>query len=52
MFVELQTYSVADTSQMADLKENIENEVHNAKEEFLKMDSHIKLYINEMEQAI
>ncbi|RFU28268.1 hypothetical protein B7463_g8075, partial [Scytalidium lignicola] len=37
---------------MADLKENIENEIHNAHDEFLKMDSHIKLYITEMEQAI
>jgi kinetochore protein Nuf2 len=38
--------------QMVDLKENIENEVHNAHDEFLKMDSHIKLYIKEMEQSI
>jgi len=38
--------------QMADLKENIENEVHSAHDEFLKMDSHIKLYITEMEQSI
>ncbi|PSS16617.1 hypothetical protein M430DRAFT_104006 [Amorphotheca resinae ATCC 22711] len=37
---------------MGDLKENIENEIHNAKEEFLKMDSHIKLYITEMEQSM
>ncbi|KAH8808956.1 kinetochore protein-like protein nuf2 [Xylogone sp. PMI_703] len=37
---------------MADLKENIENEIHNAHDEFLKMDSHIKLYITEMEQAL
>jgi kinetochore protein Nuf2 len=44
--------TLANTSQMADLKENIENEVHNAKEEYLKMDSHIKLYITEMEQSL
>lgn len=37
---------------MADLKDNIENEVHSAKDEYLKLDSHIKLYINEMEQSI
>ncbi|KAF2396678.1 kinetochore protein nuf2 [Trichodelitschia bisporula] len=37
---------------MADLKENIENEVHAAREEYLKMESHIKLYIHEMEQSI
>lgn len=38
--------------QMLDLKENIENEVHSAHDEYLKMESHIKLYITEMEQAI
>lgn len=38
--------------QMADLKENIENEIHAAHDEYLKMDSHIKLYITEMEQAL
>ncbi|CAL3971380.1 unnamed protein product [Diplocarpon coronariae] len=37
---------------MADLKENIENEIHSSHDEFLKMESHIKLYIKEMEQAI
>jgi kinetochore protein Nuf2 len=37
---------------MADLKENIENEVHTAHEEYLKLESHIKLYIKEMEQSI
>ncbi|KAH7370380.1 kinetochore protein-like protein nuf2 [Rhexocercosporidium sp. MPI-PUGE-AT-0058] len=37
---------------MADLKENIENEIHSSHDEFLKMDSHIKLYIKEMEQSI
>ncbi|KAI4209875.1 MAG: hypothetical protein LQ351_007229 [Letrouitia transgressa] len=37
---------------MADLKENIENEIHCAQDEYLKMDSHIKLYITEMEQSI
>ncbi|KAG9235817.1 kinetochore protein-like protein nuf2 [Amylocarpus encephaloides] len=37
---------------MVDLKENIENEVHNAHDEFMKMDSHIKLYITEMEPSL
>ncbi|GAP92293.1 putative Nuf2 family protein [Rosellinia necatrix] len=37
---------------MLDLKENIENEVHSAYDEYLKMESHIKLYITEMEKAI
>jgi len=37
---------------MADLKENIEAEIHAAHDEFMKMDSHIKLYITEMEQSI
>ncbi|EKD20038.1 uncharacterized protein L3040_002285 [Drepanopeziza brunnea f. sp. 'multigermtubi'] len=37
---------------MADLKENIENEIHSSHDEFLKMESHIKLYIKEMEQAL
>ncbi|KAI4282889.1 MAG: hypothetical protein L6R35_005291 [Caloplaca aegaea] len=37
---------------MADLKENIENEIHAAHDEYLQMDSHIKLYITEMEQSI
>jgi kinetochore protein Nuf2 len=43
---------MADVEQMVDLKENIENEIHTAHDEFLKMDSHIKLYITEMEQSI
>lgn len=37
---------------MADLKENIDAEVQSAKEEYLKMESHIKLYITEMEQSL
>ncbi|RMZ72449.1 kinetochore nuf2 [Pyrenophora seminiperda CCB06] len=37
---------------MAELKDNIENEVHSAHDEYLKMESHIKLYITEMEQSI
>lgn len=37
---------------MADLKENIETEVASAREQYLKMESHIKLYITEMEQSI
>ena len=38
--------------QMVDLKENIENEVQSAREEYMKMESHIKLYITEMEQSL
>lgn len=37
---------------MLDLKENIENEIHCAYEEYMKMESHIKLYITEMEQLL
>ncbi|KHN93762.1 kinetochore protein nuf2 [Metarhizium album ARSEF 1941] len=37
---------------MLDLKETIENEVHAAYDEYLKMEAHIKLYITEMEQSI
>jgi kinetochore protein Nuf2 len=37
---------------MAELKDNIENEVHAARDEYAKMESHIKLYITEMEQSI
>ncbi|WPH04387.1 Hypothetical protein R9X50_00727800 [Acrodontium crateriforme] len=37
---------------MADLKENIEREVQSAREEYMKMESHIRLYITEMEQCI
>ncbi|KAF2423566.1 hypothetical protein EJ08DRAFT_444102 [Tothia fuscella] len=37
---------------MADLKEQIENEVQAAREEYVKMESHIRLYINEMESSI
>ncbi|KFH45189.1 kinetochore protein-like protein [Hapsidospora chrysogenum ATCC 11550] len=37
---------------MRDLKENIENEVHSAYEEYRKMEAHVKLYISEMEQNI
>lgn len=44
--------SMTNVIQMADLKDNIENEVHTAHEEYLKLESHIKLYITEMEQSI
>ena len=37
---------------MTDLKENIENEIAGARDEYLKMESHVRLYITEMEQAI
>lgn len=38
--------------EMLDLKEAIEKEVHAAHDEYLKMESHVKLYMTEMEQAI
>jgi len=38
--------------QMIDLKEQIEHEVQSAREEYMKMESHIRLYITEMEQSI
>ncbi|KXL42754.1 hypothetical protein M433DRAFT_71300 [Acidomyces richmondensis BFW] len=37
---------------MADLKEQIDHEVQSAREEYMKMESHIRLYITEMEQSI
>lgn len=37
---------------MADLRENVENEIHAAHEEYMTMDSHIQLYIKEMESSI
>ncbi|RKF80429.1 putative kinetochore protein NUF2 [Golovinomyces cichoracearum] len=37
---------------MSDLKESIENEIRDAHDEYLKMDSHVKLYITELEQSI
>ncbi|KAF2482952.1 Nuf2 family-domain-containing protein [Neohortaea acidophila] len=37
---------------MADLKENIEHEVQSSREEYLRMESHIQLYMREMEQSI
>lgn len=39
-------------TQMQDLKENIENEVHSAHEEYLKLESQIKFYVTEMEQSM
>ena len=38
--------------QMADMKENVENEVQEAHEEYQKLESHIKLYITEMDQML
>lgn len=38
--------------QMADLKENIEDEIHSAHDQYLKMDSHVKLYMNELEHLM
>jgi kinetochore protein Nuf2 len=37
---------------MADLKENIEGEIQSAHDEYLKLESHIKLYITEMEKCL
>ena len=37
---------------MADLKDKIESEVQSARDEYLKMESHIKLYVTEMEQSL
>jgi kinetochore protein Nuf2 len=37
---------------MADLKETVEKEIHAAREEYLKMDSHVNLYVSEMEQCL
>lgn len=37
---------------MLDLKEKVENEVHAAHDQCLKMEAHIKLYMTEMEQTI
>lgn len=37
---------------MQDLKENIEAEVSSAREEYVKMDSHVRLYVKEMEACI
>lgn len=37
---------------MADLKDAIEQEVNTTREEYFKLESHIKLYLNEMEQSI
>lgn len=37
---------------MADLKENIEAEIQAARDEYMKMEAHIQLYIREMEGAI
>lgn len=55
--ISVRWYALADRllffpCQMADLKENIEVEIHAAHDEYLKMDSHIKLYITEMEQSM
>lgn len=37
---------------MADLKENIEAEIGAARDEYAKMEAHVRLYIKEMEQSI
>ena len=43
---------MANSHQMVDLKENIENEIQSAHDEYLRLESHIKLYITEMEKCI
>jgi hypothetical protein len=50
--LDLGVIKLTSSLQMADLKENIEAEVANARENYQKMESHIRLYINEMDQAI
>jgi kinetochore protein Nuf2 len=37
---------------MADLKENIESEIQSAHDQYLKLESHIKLYMTEMEKSL
>ncbi|KAJ5654108.1 hypothetical protein N7490_001111, partial [Penicillium lividum] len=37
---------------MADLKENIESEIQAAHDQYLKLESHIKLYITEVEKSL
>lgn len=34
------------------MKDNIEHEVQSAREEYMKMESHIRLYITEMEKSL
>lgn len=37
---------------MMDLKENIESEIHSAYDAYLKLESHIGMYMNEMERSM
>jgi kinetochore protein Nuf2 len=37
---------------MVDLKENIESEIQSAHDQYLKLESHIKLYMTEMEKSL
>jgi kinetochore protein Nuf2 len=37
---------------MVDLKENIETEIQSAHDQYLKLESHIKLYMTEMEKSL
>jgi len=37
---------------MADLKENVEREIGAAREEYLCMEAHVRLYVTEMEAAL
>ncbi|KAK0270312.1 kinetochore-associated Ndc80 complex subunit nuf2 [Friedmanniomyces endolithicus] len=51
--VEMRRVRIEQTEKkMADLKETIEREVQSAREEYMKMESHIRLYMTEMEQSI
>lgn len=43
---------MTNSHQMVDLKENIESEIQSAHDEYLRLESHIKLYITEMEKCI
>lgn len=39
--------------EMVDLKENsIEDEIHSARDRYLKMDSHVRLYVNGIEHLV
>ena len=45
-------YDTKSEKQMADLKENIENETQSSQDAYLRMDAHISLYFTEMEQFL
>lgn len=37
---------------MADMKENVEAEINAARDEYVKMDAHIRLYLREIESCM